>query len=105
MKNIAVNMVLETMSDDAFERCGIKKCKHKEHAPYIRRVVYWDWHFPFRHIILRKWDGLDGCVAVQIVDVNDPYYKQARKFPNGHLTYLSPYLVSTKEGWIDFQIK
>ncbi len=30
-------------------------------------------------------------VEVKEVSVRDPYYKKARRFPNGHLVYLSPY--------------
>ncbi len=58
----------ETISEDVYSRCGIKKCKHKEH------------------------NGSDGCVEVENVQVKDPPYDKGRRFPNGHVVYLSPYL-------------
>ncbi len=71
MKTVVINMAqeTETMSEDIFKKLDIKKCSHSDslHPP------------------------ADGCVSAQIIDVIDPYYKKARKFPNGYLTYLNPY--------------
>ena len=55
----------QTVSDECFPLLGIKKCSHKEHA------------------------NSDGCVSVKVIDVQEPYYLKAMRYPNGHLVYLA----------------
>ncbi len=78
MKNIIVDQinddekpnekVVQTCSDDVFERIGLTKCSHKGH------------------------EHLDGCGEAKKVKVNDPYYKKAWQYKNGHLVFINPYL-------------
>ena len=65
MKRVMVNGEFETMADDVFERCGMKKCTHEKHK------------------------GMDGCIQVTIEDVDHPYYVKGTRYPNGHLVYFA----------------
>jgi outer membrane protease len=66
-----LNNKAETMAEDVAARCGLK----------VKKVLLNDSTY-----------RLETKGGYQIVKVSDAYYTHARKWPNGHITYLSPHL-------------